>query len=179
MREIPPDYLTAGVLRIDLRKDIESFLKKKPWKEKIQEIRFREIGFAIRDNNKINKDLKLKITKYKSSNGNEYFLEFINKNNILFGLCRLRIFKNKNNEHEAFIRELHVYGQSLSINKKSKIAVQHKGLGKQLLKKAEIIAKENNIKELKIISGIGVRQYYKKLGYKLDKNNIYMRKNLF
>lgn len=184
MREIPPDYLTAGILRIDLRKDIDEELKKT--KTKVQEIRFREIGFALRDklkNEKINKKLRLKITKYQASDGDEYFLEIINKDNILFGLCRLRIFKNKNNKYEAFVRELHVYGQSLSLNKgKLKLkkpqifSVQHKGLGKKLLKKAEKITFKKNIRELKIISGIGVREYYKKLGYKLDKNQVYMTK---
>ncbi len=174
MREIPPDYLTAGILRIDLRKDIDEELRKA--KSKINEIRFREIGFAIRDKKdkeKISKKLKLKITKYKASNGNEYFLEIINKDNILFALARLRIFDN-----QAYMRELHVYGQSIPIKEKSKNATQHKGLGKQLLKESEKIIRQNNIKELKIISGIGVREYYKKLGYKLDKNNIYMIKIL-
>jgi elongator complex protein 3 len=50
-------------------------------------------------------------------------------------------------------------------------------LGKKLLKKAEQIVKKNNIKKLKIISGVGVREYYKKLGYKLDKQG-YMEKEL-
>jgi len=73
--------------------------------------------------------LKLKITKYNASKGEEYFLEFINKNNILFGLCRLRIFDNC-----AFIRELHVYGQALKIGEKAKQLGQHSGLGKKLIK---------------------------------------------
>jgi elongator complex protein 3 len=181
MREIPPDYLTAGILRIDLRKDIDEKLKSSG--TKIQEIRFREIGFELRDkkeNKKINRDLKLKITKYNASQGDEYFLEIVNKDNILFGLCRLRIFNNL-----AFIREIHVYGQSLPLSKeKLKLmkpqvfSAQHKGLGKQLLKQAEEITRQNNVKELKIISGIGVREYYKKLGYKLDEDRIYMIKKL-
>jgi len=163
MREIPPDYLTAGILRIDLRRDIEAELRKT--KSKIKEIRFREIGFALRDleEEEINKDLKLKTTKYKASKGNEYFLEVTNKNNILFGLCRLRIFNNK-----AFIRELHVYGQSVKIGEKGKSLGQHKGIGKQLLNEAEKIIKEKGLNKLSIISGVGVREYYKKLGYRLD-----------
>jgi len=189
MREIPPDYLTAGILRIDLRRDIEAELKKS--KISINEIRFREIGFAIRDKlpkQKINKKLTLKITQYQASDGQEYFLEIINKENILFALCRLRIFKdNKTNTNQAFIRELHVYGQSLEIGKKAKksITSQHQGLGKQLLIQAENIVKQtseqpskNKAKNLKIISGVGVREYYKKLKYKLDKQKIYMEKGL-
>jgi elongator complex protein 3 len=181
MREIPPEFLVAGVKRIDLRKDIDEELKKQEIKNKIkiQEIRFREIGFMIRDlkkKQKINNNLKLRITKYKASGGDEYFLEFVNKDNILFGLCRLRIF-NENNKLNTFIRELHVYGQALSLGEKGKSFGQHLGLGKKLLKKAEEIAEENKTKEIKVISGVGVREYYKKFGYKLDENG-YMKKNL-
>ena len=177
MREIPPDYLIAGIKRIDLRRDMDISLKKE--KAKIDEIRFREIGFAVRDNLKINKTLKLKITNYKASKGNECFLEFINKDNILFGLLRLRINnKTKNKDKTAIIREVHVYGQALLIGEKGKGFGQHLGLGKQLIKKAEEIVKKENIKELKIISGIGAREYYKKLGYKLDKEKTYMEKRL-
>lgn len=169
MREIPPEYLIAGTTRIDLRRDIEAELKKS--NAKINEIRFREIGFAIRDSNKkISTKLKLKTTKYKSSGGTEYFLEIINNQNILFGLCRLRIKDNK-----AIIREIHIYGKALAIKEKAKTLGQHSGLGKQLLKKAEEITKQNKIQELKIISGIGVREYYRKLGYKLKGS--YMIKN--
>jgi len=175
MREIPPDYLIAGIIRIDLRREIDDLLKNK--NIKINEIRFREIGFALRDlkkGKKINKNLKLKITKYKASNGEEYFLEIINKDNILFGLLRLRIQKaNK----QAIIRELHIYGQSLSIGEKGKGLGQHSGLGFKLLKKAEEITKNEKINNLKIISGVGVREYYKKFGYKLKDN--YMVKKLF
>ena len=172
MREIPPEHLVKGILRIDLRKDIESELRKN--KAKIKEIRFREIGFALRDkkpNQKIDNKLRLKITKYKSSDGNEYFLEIINKNNILFGLCRLRT-----NDKEAVVRELHIYGQALKIGEKAKQLGQHSGLGKKLIQEAEKITKQNKISGLKIISGVGVRSYYKKLGYKLDKNG-YMVKS--
>ena len=175
MREIPPEFLVAGITKIDLRKDIDEQLK-----NKIQEIRSREIGFALRDKKlkeKISNNIKLKITEYKASEGQEYFLEFINKDNILFGLCRLRIV-NENSKLNAFIRELHVYGQALSIGEKARDFGQHKGLGKQLLKKAEEIAKENNIDKLKIISGIGVREYYRKFGYKLDGQGVYMEKKI-
>lgn len=176
MREIPPEYLSAGTTRIDLRKDIEEELRKR--KLKISEIRFREIGFEFRDklpSQKISQNLKLKITKYKA-NGTEYFLEIVNKDNILFGLCRLRIDKN-NKEIPAIVRELHVYGQSLAIGEKSKTAfTQHRGLGKQLMHEAEKITKKEKISLLFVISGVGVREYYKHLGYSLKSE--YMVKKL-
>lgn len=168
MREIPPEYLVAGTTKIDLRKDVEEELRKED--SKIKEIRYREIGFAIRDEKEIDKNLKLKITKYKASEGTEYFLEIVNKDDILFGLLRLRIFDKK-----AIIRELHVYGQSLKLGETSKIG-QHTGLGKWLMEEAEKIVKKNKIKKLIVISGVGVREYYNKLGYELEDS--YMVKDL-
>ena len=93
---------------------------------------------------------------------------------MLFGLLRLRIFKGK-----AVIREVHVYGQSLRLGEEGELSrsaypklqnegVQHKGLGKWLIAEAEKIVKKNKIKSLSIISGIGVREYYEKLGYCLE-----------
>ncbi len=47
--------------------------------------------------------------------------------------------------------------------------LQHKGLGKILMKKAEELAKkEFGAKKMLVISGIGAREYYKRLGYKRD-----------
>ena len=67
------------------------------------------------------------------------------------------------------VRELHVYGQNLDIGKKgNKEIAQHKGLGKQLMKEAEKISKENGYKKIVVISGVGVREYYRKIGYKLE-----------
>jgi len=157
MREIPPEYLVSGTTRIDLRKEVEAKLRKN--KNKIKEIRFREVGF----NKEINSDLKLKITKYKASNGIEYFLEIVNKEDILFGLLRLRIVDGK-----SLVRELHVYGKSLELHEKNKNATQHKGFGKWLMEEAEKISKREKTKKISVISGIGVRKYYQDLDYKLE-----------
>ena len=158
MREIPPEYIVAGTKRIDIRSEIEYELRKR--RIKLKEIRYREIGFV---KEKLNTDLRLKITKYNASEGDEYFLEIINKDDILFGLLRLRIFGKK-----AIIREIHVYGKALKIGQKTKIAVQHRGFGKWLMQEAEKIVKMNKIKKLSVISGVGVREYYKNLGYYLE-----------
>jgi GNAT superfamily N-acetyltransferase len=44
--------------------------------------------------------------------------------------------------------------------------VQHAGFGKRLMKKAEEIAISQGYKKIVVISGIGVKNYYRKLGYK-------------
>jgi elongator complex protein 3 len=170
MREIPQSYLIAGTDRIDLRKDIEEEIRKKHFK--IKEIRFREIGFALRDNRQISPQTKIKKIEYNASNGKEIFLQAVNKDNLLFGLLRLRIEKNKS----AIIRELHVYGPALELHEKDKQKFQHKGLGKKLMSEAEKLAKKSGAKILRVISGVGVREYYRNLGYVLDENSIYMQK---
>ncbi len=162
MREIPPDYLVAGTIKIDLRRDAEEELRKK--NIKLKEIRYREIGFALRDKKDVDLNLSLKITKYKASKGDEYFLEIVNRQDILFGLLRLR-----RGNKGAVIRELHVYGKALKLGEKSDVASQHQGLGKWLMSEAEDIVRKQKIKKLSIISGVGVREYYFKLGYKLEK----------
>jgi len=211
MREIPPVYLVEGTTRIDLRKDIDEELKKK--KVKLNEIRYREIGFALRDLNKkgknsnclfssslsksvqninfdnkkkweeINQDINIKKIEYKSSGGKEIFLQAVNKDNILFGLLRLRFLSKifiPELKNSAIIREIHVYGQAEAIGKEKRGNIQHKGLGKKLMAEAEELARRNakkfGIKKIAVISGVGVREYYRKLGYKLEGN--YMCKNL-
>jgi elongator complex protein 3 len=173
MREIPPSYLVAGLINIDLRKDIEEEVRRR--KLKIKEIRFREVGFALRDKREIKSELILKRKVYFASKGKEYFLEFVNKDDLLFALLRLR-FENKSSE--AIIRELHVYGPAIEIGKKEKEKWQHLGLGKRLLEEAEKICLDKKKKKIKIISGVGVRDYYRRLGYVLEKEGIYMEKKI-
>lgn len=163
MREIPPDYLIAGTTRIDLRKVLIDEMSKRGLQCKC--IRCREVGFALREGGKINKKIKLKQITYQASGGKEIFLSYVNKNNIIFALCRIRIPKNKN---ALLIRELHVFGPQVRVGKKSKKEIQHKGLGKLLMQKTEKIAKQNKCKKIIVISGTGVREYYRKLGYTLE-----------
>ncbi|MBP7134317.1 tRNA uridine(34) 5-carboxymethylaminomethyl modification radical SAM/GNAT enzyme Elp3 [Patescibacteria group bacterium] len=79
-------------------------------------------------------------------------------------------------EGAAFVRELHTYGQALRIRDDQGGAVQHKGLGRQLMLDAERIARDKGYKTMAVISGIGVRQYYRDLGYEL--RGTYMCKDL-
>jgi elongator complex protein 3 len=118
------------------------------------------------------KNIKLNVLKYLASEGVEYFISFDSLDNkTLYGFCRLRIdFSSK--VAPAIIRELHVYGQLVPVGGKTKI--QHRGLGKKLMAEAEKIAQKNKAEKIAVISGVGVRGYYKKLGYRL-KNNYMMK----
>ena len=142
-------------------------------------VRCREVGAGY--------DAKEKLYLFKeeyeaSSSGKETFLSFENKARTkLYGLLRLRLCHAealaKAGLPLAVIRELHVYGQMAQIGRpQSSTNAQHSGLGKKLMAEAEKIAKQNKCKNLAVISGVGVRGYYRKLGYKL--HNTYMVKKL-
>ena len=67
----------------------------------------------------------------------------------------------------ALVRELHVYGSEAGIGADGDW--QHKGYGKKLLAHAEELSRDAGYDKISVISGIGVRQYYKeKLGYHQD-----------
>ncbi len=172
-RDIPTKYTIAGVDITNLRQHIHNIMAEKNLKCNC--IRCREP-----QNKQISwEDVKLNRIDYNASNGKEIFLSFDDmKNNILLGFLRLRIpykpFRKEITKNSAGIREMHVYGTQALIGKKG--SIQHKGLGKKLLKEAEKIAKEFNIKKMIIISGIGVKEYFKKFGYK--KEGFYVTKNL-
>ncbi len=124
----------------------------------------------IRDNTIIGKP-KLRVLSYDASNSKEYFLEFIDKADHSLGFLRLRILT-----HQSIIRELHIYGQAAAIGEHNQHKIQHKSYGKLLLKEAEKITKNEGLRHISIISGVGAREYYRKQGYKL--HNTYMTKNI-
>lgn len=170
-RDIPTNATEAGVGMTNLRQEIQKVMKEKGWKCRC--IRCREIGRAK------NKEGKMEILTlhYPASGGNEFFIS-AEVNNSIAGFCRLRFpssFLRKEIDSEtAIIRELHVYGEAAEIGKEG--SVQHKGIGKALLAEAEKTAKTYYKRKILIISGIGARGYYRKLGYRTE--GPYMSKRL-
>ncbi len=164
IRDIPSHHIEAGNKMTNLRQVIQMEMKKRGLKCNC--LRCREIGHV--DSRKLKVESlkpKLFIDKYEASGGKEYFLSFEDKNrNVVFAFCRLRL--DKNGLFPAFIRELHTYGQSLELKTKNKKDSQHKGFGKQMVAMAEKICQDNDINTLAVISGVGVKGYYKKLGFK-------------
>jgi Histone acetyltransferase len=120
------------------------------------------------------KNFKINAEQYAAGYGTEYFISADSSDNkTLYGFCRLRI-SSESLIAPAMIRELHVYGQLMPVGGGKK--TQHRGLGKILLAEAEKIAKELGAKKMAIISGVGVRDYYRKTDYKLKDS--YMVKKL-
>ena len=104
------------------------------------------------------------------------------KQDILIGLLRLRkcseagTFK-KELIGASMVRELHVYGSVVPIHSRDPNKFQHQGYGTMLMEEAERIARdEHGSKKLAVISGVGTRHYYRKLGYELE--STYMVKYL-
>ncbi|MCD4760084.1 tRNA uridine(34) 5-carboxymethylaminomethyl modification radical SAM/GNAT enzyme Elp3 [archaeon] len=159
-RDIPSFMTHAGVNKTNLRQDVDKLLKSKKIPQR--DIRARQIR------NEIIKNPKLKRIDYEASQGKEIFLS-IEEDNKLIAFLRLRLTKEK-----AIVRELHVYSNTAKIGETHKKSQQHKGFGKQLLKEAEKISKP--YKKLIVISGIGVKEYYRTLDYK--KQGVYMVKQL-
>ena len=179
-RDIPTFATESGVDKTNLRQYIESLMKKKGIVCRC--IRCREIGRYDLKKAKAAKKGKgkktsrkasdtIKIIGYNASKGKEFFIA-AEHDDFILGFCRLR-FPSRNLRKEiakdsALIRELHVYGAASEVGEKNKEKTQHKGIGKALLKQAESIAKSYKKKKIVIISGVGVREYYKKLGYRLE-----------
>jgi elongator complex protein 3 len=197
IRDIPGHHIQAGNKMTNLRQVIQAEMKKEGLKCNC--LRCREVGHQHFADGTTHKP-KLFIDEYEASGGKEYFLSFEDaKRDVVYAFCRLRVLSEQKtsdkiilpkglpNEgitpavldtmgYPAFIRELHTYGQLINIGKKSDGASQHIGLGTKLIAEAEKICQKNKSFKLAVISGVGVRGYYKKFGYKLE--NTYMVKSL-
>jgi len=172
-RDVPTKYWEAGVDRTNLRQYTDQNYQDE--KSKSRDIRSREPK-----GKEINWDkIEIKVIEYEASNGTEFFISAEDtENDLLIGFCRLRFpaeyLRNEITEGSSLIRELHVYGTATAIGDKG--VVQHKGWGKKLMKKAEEISLDNNKTRIIVISGVGVRGYYRKLGY--EREGPYMVKNI-
>ncbi|QDI88385.1 tRNA uridine(34) 5-carboxymethylaminomethyl modification radical SAM/GNAT enzyme Elp3 [Candidatus Nitrosopumilus sp. SW] len=167
-REISPNEIIAGPKSGNLRQIVHQNLAKQGMKCKC--IRCREAGLNKKSEPE---DVKLTRMDYDSSGGKEVFLSYEDKNESIYGFLRLRKPSSEAHRDEigndsCIVRELHVYGKSLKIGEKEESEIQHSGLGKNLMKEAEKISKEEfDAKKLLVISAVGTREYYQKLGYSL------------
>ena len=191
IRDIPATYIMAGSKISNLRQIIQQDQKKNGWKCRC--IRCRE----VRNEEVLLENYLLSRIEYETQTGKEIFLSFEHKDkkeNKCAAFCRLRL-PNKKIERNlsgdlkvlketAIIRELHTYGQLVRISEgggqspsqASARQSQHRGFGRRLMEEAENIAREAGYKKIAVISGVGVHEYYRTLGYELDRT--YMVKEL-
>jgi elongator complex protein 3 len=179
-RDIPSPSVIGGSKISNLRQIVQERMKKDGLICRC--IRCREIKGGDMNVD----DLSLKILEFEASGGKEFFISYEDKKrDKLAALLRLRFssYSLEGKKHfikeldgAALIREVHTYGEQVRLDDREKAASQHIGLGRRMILKAEEIAKKSGFKKIAVISGIGVRQYYRKLGYKLK--GTYMVKSL-
>jgi len=182
-RDVPAPMISSGVKKSNLRQFITQEMQDHG--KTCRCIRCREIGHKSLKK-KINfNDLTIKSIsyRYEASNGCEIFLSLEdNTLDILIGYLRLRevVVPHRyelQKEPCMIIRELKVLGRELSIGERTSEALQHRGYGKELISEAERICfEEFDKKRLFVLSGVGVKQYYRVLGFIDD--GIYLSKSL-
>jgi elongator complex protein 3 len=183
-RDIPAQLIEAGVKHSNLRQLALQRLNEQNLRCRC--IRCREVGHRwLKDHIKPNLEkMEIQTTKYSASQGTEIFISAEDQtNDILIGYLRLRIPSPEAHRSEitaepcSIIRELHVYGPVVPVGKHEAKAWQHKGIGQQLLSKAEHTTQgEYSRGKIVVISALGTKQYYKRFGYHHD--GPYMSKTL-
>lgn len=172
VRDISKKWVSAGTKATNMRQYIQLEMKKEGWSCRC--IRCREV--KARD---FSATPELRDMTIETLGGTEHLLTF-EQDGKLFSLLRLRLPDSTTPLFTeltgcAIIRELHTYGKTVVHDEKVSTQTQHRGLGKQLMAKAETIASISGYKKIAVISSIGTRDYYRKLGY--VREGLYMVKN--
>ncbi|MEM5804861.1 MAG: tRNA uridine(34) 5-carboxymethylaminomethyl modification radical SAM/GNAT enzyme Elp3 [Candidatus Aenigmatarchaeota archaeon] len=165
MRDIPAQYIASDCRYSHLRDAIKERMNTTG--AKCGCIRCREVGHGMRAGKHAG-NMELKRTDYNASGGKEIFLSF-ESDWMIASLLRLRLpgspFRPEL-DGAALVRELHTFGPQAAIGTPGEW--QHKGYGRRLMAEAESVAKEAGYEKMAVIAGVGVREYFYKLGYKLD-----------
>ncbi|AMD20824.1 HDR082Wp [Eremothecium sinecaudum] len=174
-RDIPMPLVTSGVENGNLRE--LALARMKDFGTTCRDVRTREVGIQ-EVHRKVQPDqVELIRRDYYANGGWETFLSYEDpKQDILIGLLRLRKASKKYTYRKEFIsqptsivRELHVYGSVVPLHSRDPRKFQHQGFGTLLMEEAERIAREEHgSQKISVISGVGVRNYYARLGYELD-----------
>jgi elongator complex protein 3 len=186
-RDIPARLIVAGPTAGNLTQLVIQYAEEKGYL--IQTIRYREVGYRLRHafQDKLPEydpqNLVLCKAEYPASKGTEFFLSYNEvETDSLVGYLRLRFPSSDShrpeirNQQAALLRELHVFGLMLSIGDKPADAWQHRGVGEHLIEEAENLARAHDYRKIICTSGIGAREYYRRLGYKQE--GPYMSKRL-
>ncbi|MDG6964253.1 MAG: tRNA uridine(34) 5-carboxymethylaminomethyl modification radical SAM/GNAT enzyme Elp3 [Nitrososphaerota archaeon] len=179
-REIPAAEIEGGVRDGNLRQLVLQRAREKGITCRC--IRCREV--LLRDPEALGRDdaLAYREVRYNASGGEEVFgsLEF-ERSGTIAAFVRMRVPSPLAHRGEmkggAVVRELRVYGVVVGIGKKEDAAWQHRGLGASLLERMEEAASsEFGVRKLLVISAVGTRGYYRRLGY--EREGPYMAKGL-
>ncbi|MCP1662419.1 MAG: tRNA uridine(34) 5-carboxymethylaminomethyl modification radical SAM/GNAT enzyme Elp3 [Methanocalculus sp. MSAO_Arc1] len=160
-REFPARLIVAGSRHGNFRQLAQAHLESLG--RRCRCIRCREIGRSPDPG-----EGEIRVVSYDACGGTEFFIQ-AEAGDSLIGFVRLRfpgsVFSPEL-DGAALIRELHVYGQIVPLEQEPHGAeMQHRSYGRMLLRRAEEIASEAGYDRIAVMSGIGVRPYYRKQGY--------------
>jgi elongator complex protein 3 len=161
-REIGASEIQDGAKRGDLRLLAKARLRSRGLD--CHCVRCREVGF--RDIPPRPESLTLLRSDYESSHGLEVFLSYEDPGrDVLVAYARLRI-----DAAGATVRELKVFGRIVPIHEPAGERWQHRGFGRRLMAECERIAREEfGARKIRVTSGVGVRGYYRSLGYERER----------
>ncbi|XP_067274735.1 elongator complex protein 3 [Pseudorasbora parva] len=181
-RDIPMPLVSSGVEHGNLRE--LALARMKDMGTECRDVRTREVGIQEIHHKVRPYQVELIRRDYVANGGWETFLSYEDpEQDILIGLLRLRrcspqSFRLELKGGVSIVRELHVYGSVVPVSSRDPSKFQHQGFGMMLMEEAERIARdEHGSSKLAVISGVGTRNYYRKMGYELE--GPYMLKNLY
>ena len=163
VRDISAQDIVAGSRKANLREVAEARLAARGGvarEIRAREIRGREFEAA---------EVELVELRYATSIGSERFLQMVAAEGRLLAFLRLALPGREAPLTElagsALIRELHVYGALAPLGSRDRAAAQHRGFGRRLVGRAAEIAAETGFGDLAVISAVGTRGYYERLGF--------------
>jgi elongator complex protein 3 len=176
-RDIPSPMIAAGVRRSNLRQLALAQLGRRG--RSCACVRCREAGHRSNKGEPVDLegDLRLRRTDFAAAGGLEVFLELLDGEGALHAFARLRRAGHDgasgSKAGDAFLRELRVVGRLAELwgpeGLEDATRFQHRGLGARLVEACEAIALDDwGCPVLRVTSGVGVRGYYRKLGYALE-----------
>ncbi|KAF1376308.1 hypothetical protein PFLUV_G00210160 [Perca fluviatilis] len=181
-RDIPMPLVSSGVEHGNLRE--LALARMKDMGTECRDVRTREVGIQEIHHKVRPYQVELVRRDYVANGGWETFLSYEDpEQEILIGLLRLRrcspqSFRPELKGGVSIVRELHVYGSVVPVSSRDPSKFQHQGFGMMLMEEAERIARdEHGSSKLAVISGVGTRNYYRKMGYELE--GPYMVKDLY
>lgn len=174
-RDIPVQLIEAGVRKSHLREIVAERLDNEGVRCRC--IRCREVGHReLKGEVPELSDAEMHDVEYVAGGAAEHFVHFsIPGSDALAGYARLSL-PLAARDLPAAIRELHVCGQMVPFDEDPGARWQHGGFGERLMGRCEEIAEEQGYRSVRVTSGVGVREYYRRLGY--GRNSVYMAKSL-
>jgi elongator complex protein 3 len=164
-RDIPARLIAAGVRTSNIRQHALRRLAARG--ERCRCLRCREAG---RRGTPPAAAFELDEIAYPAGGGMEHFLQWQEPGSeCLAGFLRLRVPSSRTDGglRAPVIRELKVVGREVAIGASGaeSDAYQHRGFGRSLVERAEAIARSAGFDAIHVLSAVGTREYYRRLGF--------------